>query len=73
MPAGIQVSNINISIITLRFPIIIKSSRMAWFDNFVGDYISEGYSLMAIDSDSGQMVGLAIFTKCKSKINCVIK
>ncbi len=40
---------------------------MAWFDKFVGDYISEGFSLMAIDSRSGKLVGVVIFTKCSSE------
>ncbi len=40
---------------------------MAWFDNFVGAYISEGFSLMAIDSRDGRMVGVSIFTKCSSE------
>ena len=40
---------------------------MAWFDNFVRKYISEGYSLMAWDTSIDRMVGVAIFTQCKRK------
>ena len=39
--------------------------RMAWFDNFVRKYISEGFSLMAWDTNLDRMVGVAIFTQCK--------
>ena len=39
--------------------------RMAWFDNYCRKYISEGLSLMAVDTDTQELVGLAITTLCK--------
>ena len=41
---------------------------MAWFDNFVRKYISEGHSLMAWDIAADKMVGVVIFTQCKSEL-----
>ena len=41
--------------------------RMDWFDNYCRKYISEGLSLMAIDTDTDELVGVAITTVCKRK------
>ena len=42
--------------------------RMPWFDDFVRKYISEGHSLMAVDSSNNdELVGVAILTECRSK------
>lgn len=38
---------------------------MAWFDNYCRKYIAEGLSLMAVDTDTQELVGLAITTVCK--------
>ena len=39
--------------------------RMAWFDNFCRKYISEGLSLMAVDSETNELVGVSITTECR--------
>ena len=39
--------------------------RMAYFDNYCRKYISEGLSLMAVDTDTKELVGLACNTLCK--------
>ena len=41
--------------------------RMAYFDNYCRKYISEGLSLMAVDTDTKELVGLACNTLCKRK------
>lgn len=40
---------------------------MLWFDNFVRAYIRENLSLMAFDTITNDLVGVAICTECKRK------
>jgi hypothetical protein len=40
---------------------------MPWFDKFVRKYISENLSLMAIDSETGELMGVAVCTECKGE------
>ncbi|XP_059084983.1 uncharacterized protein LOC131881963 [Tigriopus californicus] len=39
--------------------------RMLWFDNFVRAYIRENLSLMAFDTITNDLVGVAICTECR--------
>ena len=48
---------------------INNSRRMPWFDNFCRGFIREGHSLMAIDSEQNELVGLSITHECKREFN----
>ena len=42
--------------------------RMPWFDNFCRGLIREGHSLMAIDSEENELVGLSLTHQCRRKL-----
>ena len=45
----------------------VSSWRMPWFDDFCRGFIREGHSLMAIDSEENELVGLSITHACRRK------